>query len=81
MLSYAKPGNRCPSVTIDPNTGAMAKKGDPTNALEVLKGYRQLPLSDRKRRSKLGNSPLFAMHFGVVETGRVSVGDEVFVAE
>lgn len=76
-LDYAKPCNRCLSVQIDPATGVL----EPEGPLGTLKSYRQWDRADKRRRAKLGDSPIFGQHFGIVEKGAVKVGDEVFVGE
>ncbi|TRY77867.1 hypothetical protein TCAL_08131 [Tigriopus californicus] len=80
VLSYNKPCNRCPAITVDPETAIQDPNLEP---LATLRTYRLLDPTtselDAQRRKVLGESPLFAVNFSVYQEGWVNIGDEVWV--
>lgn len=80
MLKFVKPCNRCPHITINPETGTKDEKGDP---LKTLRTFRLLDPSksdaDAKRRKIIGDSPLFAVNYALETEGPVNVGDYVYI--
>ncbi|XP_072269639.1 mitochondrial amidoxime-reducing component 1-like [Pyxicephalus adspersus] len=63
---------RCLLTTVDPNTGIMSRK-DP---LETLRTFRQ---SDPSLNHVYKTAPLFGQYYGVEQTGKLRVGDPIYV--
>lgn len=68
IMKVVQPCLRCAFTNIDPETGERRADGQP---LKTLKEYRKFP--------KLGQSPVMGIHLGLVKSGKVKVGDPVFV--
>ncbi|XP_068108554.1 mitochondrial amidoxime-reducing component 1-like [Hyperolius riggenbachi] len=59
---------RCLLTTVDPDTGVMSRK----EPLDTLRSFRMDPSQNKK-------SPLFGQYYGVERTGRMKVGDPVYI--
>lgn len=63
---------RCILTTVDPNTGVMTRK----EPLDTLRTFR---LSDESLSYLYKKAPLFGQYYGVEKTGKLSVGDPVYL--
>ncbi|KAM9331053.1 mitochondrial amidoxime-reducing component 1-like [Gastrophryne carolinensis] len=63
---------RCLLTTVDPDTGVMSRK----EPLETLRTFRQCDPSLSKLYK---NAPLFGQYYGVEQTGKLRVGDPVYI--
>ncbi|XP_068108542.1 mitochondrial amidoxime-reducing component 1-like [Hyperolius riggenbachi] len=59
---------RCLLTTVDPDTGVMSRK----EPLDTLRSFRMDPSQNK-------NSPLFGQYYGVERTGKLKVGDPVYI--
>ncbi|XP_078505939.1 mitochondrial amidoxime-reducing component 1-like isoform X1 [Lissotriton helveticus] len=64
--------HRCIFTTLDPDTGIINIK----EPLETLRTYRLCETADKVHYKK---SPLFGQYFGIGKTGRIKVGDPVYM--
>lgn len=69
-----KPCTRCLMVTLDPDKGVANPTKEP---LLTLKKYRQV--TDPVWKDEEGTSPAFGRYFGLYDSGKVSVGDTIYV--
>ena len=76
VIRFSKICNRCTFVDIDQDTGV--KDGKEISLLEILKSYRQVSRNHTKLRKAIGDSPIFGMQYGVVNTGDIKIGDEIW---
>ncbi|XP_069819410.1 mitochondrial amidoxime-reducing component 1-like isoform X2 [Dendropsophus ebraccatus] len=63
---------RCILTTVDPKTGIMSRK----EPLDTLRTFR---LSDESLSHLYKKAPLFGQYFGVDKTGKLRVGDPVYL--
>ncbi|KAM9331057.1 mitochondrial amidoxime-reducing component 1-like [Gastrophryne carolinensis] len=63
---------RCLLTTVDPNTGIMSRR----EPLETLRTFRQC---DPSLDKLYNNAPLFGQYYGVEQTGKLRVGDPVYI--
>lgn len=68
MLIFQLPSARCLFINIDPET---AERDPDEQPLKILKAYR--------RFEKTGESPVFGIHLGVRQQGKVRLGDAIYV--
>lgn len=73
IIRNVKPCSRCRMVKVNPETGTPDKE----EPLKTLKSFREQ--KDPKKVSVDGSSPTLGVYCGLYITGRVKVGDEVFV--
>jgi len=76
IFSYNKPCTRCNATKVNPDTGSLYTDQEP---LTTLKIFRQHDKTRKLIRRVVGDSPLFGMHYSLVKTGTVNVGDRVWV--
>uniref|UniRef100_A0A915C124 MOSC domain-containing protein n=2 Tax=Parascaris univalens TaxID=6257 RepID=A0A915C124_PARUN len=72
IFSCYRPCTRCVMTTIDPDTGI---RGEDVEPLKMLRKYRLAP---GRLRTLYGESPIFGVFMGVVQSGVVHEGDKVF---
>lgn len=70
IMKVVKPCLRCVFTNVDPESGVKRSDNEPLN---TLKSYRKIP--------GLGDAPAMGIHLGVITSGNVKIGDEVFVGE
>ncbi|XP_018424549.1 PREDICTED: mitochondrial amidoxime-reducing component 1-like [Nanorana parkeri] len=63
---------RCLLTTVDPDTGIMSRK----EPLETLRTFRQ---SDPSLSHLYKTAPLFGQYYGVEQTGKLRVGDPIYI--
>ncbi|XP_056402912.1 mitochondrial amidoxime-reducing component 1-like isoform X2 [Hyla sarda] len=63
---------RCILTTVNPNTGVMTRK----EPLDTLRTFR---MSDESLNHLYKNAPLFGQYYGVDKTGKLRVGDPVYL--
>ncbi|KAK2582550.1 hypothetical protein KPH14_004841 [Odynerus spinipes] len=73
IIRNVKPCSRCRMIKVNPATG-IADKAEP---FKTLKSFREQ--KDPEKRSLEGSAPTLGIYCGLYVTGRVKVGDDVFV--
>ncbi|KAK7070090.1 Mitochondrial amidoxime reducing component 2 [Halocaridina rubra] len=76
ILRRLKPCERCVVTTINPDSGKRHPENEP---LTTMKGYRVMtdpPVLAKAWAAK----PIFGITMGIDSTGKISVGDKVFIA-
>ena len=71
--------NRCPVITINPETGEKTPDLEP---LKTLRAYRLMDPNaggvSAAVRKAVGESPMFMTNYSLVQEGNIEVGDEVW---
>ena len=80
VMSYGKPCNRCLSIQIDPETGKIDHKGDPTKTLKIYRQADQALGYDWLKKT-IGDSTIFGVNYGTWSQGHIKLGDEVFIPD
>ncbi|XP_012238906.1 mitochondrial amidoxime-reducing component 1 isoform X7 [Bombus impatiens] len=73
VIRNVKPCSRCKLVGVNPENGVMDKE----EPLKTLKSFREP--TDPERISLEGKAPVMGIYCGLYVTGRVQIGDEVFI--
>ncbi|XP_047357357.1 mitochondrial amidoxime-reducing component 1-like isoform X3 [Vespa velutina] len=73
IIRNVKPCSRCKMIKVDPKTGNTEKE----EPYKTLKSFREQ--TDPNRISVDGSAPIMGIYCGSYVTGRVKLGDDVFV--
>ncbi|XP_077979100.1 mitochondrial amidoxime-reducing component 1-like [Glandiceps talaboti] len=74
VLRHVKYDERCKVTTVDPETGLVSDHNEP---IKTLKTYRMCKKEDKEMYY---DCPLFGVHLGIDQEGRLELGDTIFAA-